>query len=588
MLSTFGKLYDILTPRERRQAMLLLVLMLGLGVIEMIGVASIFPLIAVLSEPKLIQSNKYLAYAYDTLGFSETNSFLIFLSVAVFLVIVVRTGWTAFTNYAILRYAEMRTHVLGTRLLRSYLHRRYAWFLSRHSADMGKTVLSEVEQVVRGSLLPALQLVSRGIIAIFLFALVVVVDPIVALVATIFLGGAYGAFYLFIRRFLLRKGRERIAANRERYKVAQEVLAGVKEVKMGGHEAGYLRRFERAAIRFGRLKTIIQLVKQLPRYLLELIAIGGIVTLILTLLFRADGDLNAILPVIALYAFAGFRLLPVIQALYQATVSLRYGKPALEALHDDLTEDVLVAEPAAERLPFNSEISLHDVSFTYPGAERPVLENVSLTIPAGSSVGIFGPSGAGKSTLIDIILGLLEPTSGEVRVDGKVINRSNVRAWQRAIGYVPQHIFLSDENLTANIAFGCAPNQVNMDAVKRAAVVANLHEFITDELPHGYHTLVGDKGIRLSGGQRQRIGVARAIYRGSEVIVLDEGTASLDELTAQKVLRSIFSLKGRTIILVAHHQEVIDKCSQKIAVKNGKASNMANRIRLEKYDCTTQ
>src|SRR6056297_430212 len=336
MRETFKKLWELLTPRERRHGMMLLVLMLGLGIIEMVGVASIFPLIAVLSDPSIIETNSYLRLAYDTLGFQSTNAFLIFLSAGVFAVIVIRTIFTFVTIYGLLRYAQMRSHSLSVNLLGSYLRRPYAYFLNRHSADMGKTVLSEVEQVIKGSLIPALELVSKLIVVVFLVALVVAVEPVVAVISLLVLAVSYGFVYMVIRGYVRRKGVERIAANRARYQIAQEVLAGVKEVKVGGLEQGYLRRFDKASGHFARLKVRLALINQIPRHALELIAMGGILTTIMVLLLRADGQLNEALPIVALYAFAGLRLLPAIQTVYRSIVTLRFGGPALDALHHDI------------------------------------------------------------------------------------------------------------------------------------------------------------------------------------------------------------------------------------------------------------
>ncbi|WP_207633156.1 ABC transporter transmembrane domain-containing protein [Devosia aurantiaca] len=294
MLDTFQKLRALLKPREQRQALLLLAMMLVLGVVEMAGVASIFPLIAVLSDSSLVYSNTWLNAAYKTLGFTNLNTFFIFLSLGVFAVIVLRTVFTAFTSYGLLRYAYSRSHGLSVRLLGSYLRRPYTFFLNRHTADMGKTVLSEVEQVINGSLIPALQFVSKVIVSSFLIAVVVIVDPTVAAIALVGIVGAYGLVYFAVRGYLGVIGTERIAANRERYRIAQEVLAGVKEVKVGGLERGYLRRFEKASLQSSKLLSRLNLVREVPRHMLELIGIGGVLAVIIVLLFRAEGDFTSL------------------------------------------------------------------------------------------------------------------------------------------------------------------------------------------------------------------------------------------------------------------------------------------------------
>jgi ABC-type bacteriocin/lantibiotic exporter with double-glycine peptidase domain len=573
MTGTISKLSDLLDAREKRQALLLLALMLVLGLIEMAGVASIFPLIAVLSDPGLVEKNKYLRWLYDALGFSDSNSFFIFLSASVFLVVVVRIAFTATTNYALLRYAQMRSHTLSVKLLSSYLKRPYSWFLNRHSADLSKSILSEVEQVVRGSLMPALQFVSRFFIIVFIVGLVIAVEPTVAFSALSGMAIAYGLVYLTIRGYLRRKGQERLAANRARYQVAQEVLGGVKEVKIGGLELGYLRRFDKGSLRFARLKAQLQLVREVPRHMLELIAIGGMLIVILLLLNRAEGDISEVLPLLSLYAFASLRLLPAVQSIYQCVVSLRFGGPALEILHSELmaaNEQVTEFTKVAP-LPLKREITLENIAFAYAQAGRPALKDISLTIPVHSTVGIVGATGAGKSTLVDIILGLLEPQQGRLLVDGQAINYENVRAWQRTVGYVPQQIFLADESIAANIAFGVPPGKIDREAVERAARMAMLHDFIVDDLPRGYDTEVGERGVRLSGGQRQRVGIARALYHDPEVLVLDEATSALDVKTEQALMDCVESISGRkTLLIVAHRPETLRLCRKICVIERGR------------------
>ena len=571
MKDNFRKLWILLSPRERKQGLLLLLLMLALGVIEMVGVASIFPLISVLSDPALVEKNRWLKLTYETLEFSSIHSFYIFLSLSVFIVILLRTFFSALTSYGLLKYAQMRSHSLSLRLLSTYLKRPYTFFLLRHSSDMSKTVLSEVDQVISGSLIPFLQLASQSIIAIFIISMLVYVEPVVALITLFGFVGTYGLVYYFIRGYLRRKGQDRVASNQERFRIAQEAVSGVKEIKVGGLERGYLNRYKDASYRFAKLRTQLNLVREIPRHVLELVAIGGILTVILVLLLKSDGQLASALPVTALYAFAGLRLLPAIQKLYQALVALRFGGPALEKLHEDLfiSEHASDLKPV-ERMRFERQIRLEHVNFTYPSASEPAIKDLSLVIKARSMVGFIGPSGSGKSTLIDIILGLLVPQSGSLAVDDTIISRNNVRSWQSTIGYVPQQIFLTDESIASNIAFGLPPNAINMEEVERAAKQANLHDFIVNELPDGYQTTVGDRGIRLSGGQRQRIGIARALYSNPSVLMLDEATSALDQETEKQVIDEVNNLSGNiTVLMIAHRLTTLVKCHTVFKLNKG-------------------
>lgn len=573
MIATIGKLLDFLDRRERRNASLLFVMVLVMGLLEVVGIASIVPLIAVLSNPQIVHTNQYLATVYSGLAFTNTNSFLIFLSASVFMVVVGRTAFSAFTTYALTRYAHMRAHTISFRLLKNYLGRPYGWFLSRHSADMGKAVLSEVEQVVKGSLMPALELMSQVIIATCIIMLIILVQPLVAGTATVVMGGGYVLIYFGLRRFLAKIGQERLLSNSQRFQIAQEALGGIKDVKIGGLEQGYLRRFNKASNRLARRRTMLHVVSAMPRYILEIAATGGILAVVLALLIRGNGDLSTTLPMLALYAFAALRLLPTLQKIYKSIVKLRFGGPALDALHTDFHEQVRGPDPAtgAQPLALCKTIALSNVSFFYPNSEQASLRNVTLTIPALSTTGFIGSTGAGKSTVVDVILGLLEPQQGEILVDDEVIGHHNVRSWQKSIGYVPQQIFLVDESIAANIAFGVDPDKIDMDAVQRAAGAAKLHDFIANRLPQGYETTVGERGIRLSGGERQRVGIARALYHDPEVLVLDEATSALDNLTERAVMDTVQNLARRkTVILIAHRLSTVRKCDTIFLMDQGR------------------
>jgi ABC-type multidrug transport system fused ATPase/permease subunit len=589
MIDTFRKLYDLLDPRERRNALLLLAMILLQGLVEAAGVASILPFMAVVTNPQLIQSNPYLAAAYNSLGFNNHVSFLIFLGIAALVVILIRIGGAAMTSYATTRYSVMRSFTLSRRLLEGYLSRPYGWFLNRHSADMGKAVLSEVEEVVNGCLMRAFDLLAQLIVASCLISLVVIAEPYVALLATLIVSAAYALIYFVLRPYLTRIGRDRFAANRQRFQITQEMLSGIKEVKIRGLEYPYLKRYTDIARRFARRKATHAMLSQMPRHFLEAVAIAGIMAIVLMLLIDARGDLSKVLPIVALYAFAGLRLLPTMQKIYANLASLRFGGVALDAIHTDLSEvksSDLISRKRG-RLTLSDRIELKNISFTYPKAQCPALVDVSLTIPAKTTIGFVGSTGAGKTTLVDIILGLLEPQLGDVRIDGNRITAENVRDWHQAIGYVPQHIFLTDDSVAANIAFGVAAHKIDMHAIEQVSRMAELHEFIVEELPQGYATKVGERGVRLSGGQRQRIAIARALYHDPDVLVLDEATSALDNLTERAVMNAIRNLAHRkTILIIAHRLSTVRACDRLFLLEHGRVKVSGTYDELIKADQT--
>lgn len=577
MLSQFVKLFQLLDSHERKRAFALLFLVLMLGLVEVAGVASIMPFMAVVANTEIIETNFYLNKAYNALGFESQDRFLVFLGSAVFVVLVGSLLFSALTNWVIFRFMQMCNHRLSSRLLSKYLHRPYVWFLRQHSADLGKTVLNEVNQVVNAVILPAVNVLSRSVASAFLLILIVMVDPMVAFVAAAVIGGIYAAIFLSVQRYLVRIGTDMYEANSQRFKVATESLGGIKDVKVSGLEATYAARYTAFARRHAHRQATHMIISDVPRYLLEAVAFGGMLGALLFLLLTRPGGLGEVLPLIALYAFAGYRLLPALQQVYINASSLRFGSRVLDRLHMELSEQNEAedgdgaADAANDRLPLSGCLELRSVSFSYPSAERVALDDVSIKIEANSTVGFVGTTGAGKTTLIDIILGLLAPDEGSLVVDGMVIDSSNRRRWQRALGYVPQSIFLVDDTVAANIAFGVSPDKVNMRAVESAARAAHLHEFVTTQLTHDYMTMIGERGVRLSGGQRQRIGIARALYRDPSVLVLDEATSALDNVTESVVMGAIRQLgHSKTIIIIAHRLSTVRHCDCIFLLQQGR------------------
>lgn len=313
----------------------------------------------------------------------------------------------------------------------------------------------------------------------------------------------------------------------------------------------------------------------MPRNAFEIVVQGGLLIVLMVLLIWSGHDLPSIVPMLGLYAFAGLRLLPALQEIYVNLTKISFCHAAL----DRLSSDLALAEPPVdprkfrqtERLPLRRQLELRGVSYAYPNATRPALADISICIEARTTVGFVGATGAGKTTLVDVILGLLEPQDGEVLVDGTSIHPDQVRAWQRSIGYVPQNIFLADDTVAGNIAFGVSPQRIDLAAVERAAKCAELHDFVVDGLPDGYQTMIGERGIRLSGGQRQRIGIARALYHDPDVLIFDEATSALDNLTERAVMDAIHKLTHvKTILVIAHRLSTVRPCDRIFLLDRGR------------------
>ena len=577
MLRPVRKILQVLTPKERVSFYWLTGFMLIVGMFEMFGVASIFPFISVISDPSVIQENEYLRVVYDWFGFENTDSFIIFLGVSTFVFIMSSIIVHISSLYVITHFSHMRAYSLSARLLRGYLRQPYPWFLNRHSADLGKVILSEVDAVVKQGLLPLLRIVSGLFVVLFVVGLLIAIRPIVAFGVAAFLLVAYGAIYLVSRHHIGRYGTIRFTANGERYRIAQEAMGGIKDVKLLGLEDSYIRRFKGPARRMAMAGTRTDFLGEAPRYLLQGVAFGGMMIVLLVLLLSGSDGLGEILPVLAVYSFAGLRLLPALQTVYMKITRLRFAQPAVDALHKDVMEiqaesdEDLASGGRVSPLRLRESLELVDVEYSYPNAERQALKGLSLRIAANSRVGLVGGTGAGKTTAVDIILGLLAPQSGLLRVDGQPITSDTMRAWQSAIGYVPQHIFLTDDSVASNIAFGIPPNQIDHQAVERAARIAELHDFVVNELPEGYETLVGERGVRLSGGQRQRIGIARALYHDPDVLIMDEATSALDNITERAVMDAVHNLgRAKTIVLIAHRLSTVRDCDTIFMLERGR------------------
>lgn len=574
MISSYRKLFDILNARERKLAVLLSILALLMGLLEVLGVASILPFLAVVSNPDLIRENSWLRAAHDWLGAPETNSFLIILGTGAFLFVLFTALFRAASFYALTYFVRMRVPGLSMRLMESYLSQPYAWFLQHHTANLGKSVLNEVAQVVNGSLQAAVNLVAHALMLVFLVLFLLFLQPSAAFGAAVLFGGAYGLLHLLTKGPLERMGTENAQANTAKFQLMQEALGGVKLVKLMNLERSYLERFKVPAVRQAKGQAMHAVINDLPRHLLEVIAFGGMILFVLWLLATREGGLSEIIPILGVYAFAAARTFPTIQKLFSSISTIRYGQTMLDALHRDLRGAGQRDLNRGTELPairLQSKLELKDVTFAFPEADRPALAGLSLSIPAKSTAGIVGATGAGKTTAVDVILGLLSPGSGELSIDGKSINENNVRAWQKSVGYVPQDIFLTDDTVAANIAFGLSPEEVDHAAVERAARAASLHEFVTEQLPHSYNTMVGERGTRLSGGQRQRIGIARALYHDPDLLVFDEATSALDNLTERAVIEAVYALtRTKTVIMIAHRLSTVQHCDQIFMLERGR------------------
>ena len=575
-LITIQKAWALLDAQERRNALKVLAVAVLSAFASTAMVGSIMPFLSVLSNPSAIVDTPTVAWAYEQFGFTSSYSFLIALGLGALLVIALAMAVQVLKVYAVSRFAMMRVHTLSCRLMAQYLGKPYEYFLNHHSGDMGTRILAEAQEVVSRFLKPMAELITSALTIIALVSFLIWLEPSVALAAFSLFGGVYWLTYALSRLKLRRLGALRVDANRERYRLATEALGGVKDIKLLGRERAYIDRFRVPSHRMAKVQVHIQLLSQIPTYVIQAVALGGVVVLCLFLVDGtsfADGTaLATILPILGVFAFAGQRIMPELGRLYQSATEIQAGLAAVDAVHADLIGDSAAIPIDMPRpLGLRQTLELTGVSYRYPQAEHAGVTDISLTIRSGEKIGVVGGTGAGKTTLADIVLGLLRPQFGHLVVDGTPVTVANLRAWQQTVGYVPQEIFLTDASVAENIALGIGPNQIDMDRVTRAARIASIDAFIRDDLPMGYDTTVGERGVRLSGGQRQRIGIARALYHDADLIVFDEATSALDNLTEAEVMAAIDVLPGdKTVLIIAHRLSTVKRCDRIVVMERGR------------------
>ena len=563
-MQTLKKILFLLTLQERKQAGLLLLLIIVMAFIDMIGVASILPFMAVLTNPILIDTNSVLNAMFQTskiFGVENNQEFLFALGFLVFVLLILSLAFKTFTSYAQVRFVEMREYSISKRLVEGYLHQPYIWFLSHNSADIGKTILSEVQGLINNGIRPLIEIFAKSILAIALIVLLIIVNPKLGLIVIVLLFGSYLLIFYFIKKHLNRIGEKRLINNHLRFSAVSEAFGASKEMKVSGLEKYYIKLFSNSAQIFAQTQTSLLIISQLPRFILEGIAFGGVLLIILYNMSQT-GHFKDTIPIISLYIFAGYRLMPALQTIYSSFSQIAFASPSLEKLENDIKNFLpFNKNEDQEILLFNKSISLKNIYYNYPETLQLALQNIYINIPARSTIGLIGTTGSGKTTLVDIILGLLEPQKGSLEVDGKLITKKNLRSWQKSIGYVPQHIYLSDASIASNIAFGVESKDFSYEAIENAAKIANLHDFVINELPNQYQTTIGERGVKLSGGQRQRIGIARALYHRPQLLIFDEATSALDNQTEHAVMEAVNNIgKNITIILIAHRLNTLKKC----------------------------
>ncbi|MDR0379598.1 MAG: ABC transporter ATP-binding protein/permease [Candidatus Accumulibacter sp.] len=575
-----SKIWRMFTPAEQRKTIGMLALVILMAMAETVGVISIIPFLSMLGRPSITEGNLLLRAVYRYFGFTDTRDFTVALGLASIVLVVASSAFKAVALHLINRFVYLERHSLSARLLACYLRQPYEYFLIHNPSILEKNVLSEVDQLIFNLIQPLSQLLAQGAVVIAMVALIFFYDAPMAICVVAVISLLYGLIYGVVRKRLARIGKERQMADGERYKSCNEALDGIKEVKMTHSASVWLQKFSLASRLFSRHMATGETLAQSPLYIVEATGYTGLIVIALVLLLKTN-DVAQVLPALGLYGFAAYRMLPAAQIMYRGFAKLKFSSAALTSIAHDLTLPDEPLSASVDILAPRREIRLERIRYAYPSApDKPVLDDFSLVIEANTSVGIAGKSGSGKSTLMSILLGLLSPQEGVLSIDGKPVTPGNTTAWQRAIGYVPQHIYLADASVLENIAFGTSPEKIDTHAVERAARAAQIHDFVVRDLPQGYNTPIGDRGIRLSGGQRQRIGIARALYADPPVLFMDEATSALDPETEDALNEAIRALSSsKTIVVIAHKASSLWQCRKTICIapKNGTTRHKQDR-----------
>lgn len=586
-LQTGAKLFALLNRKEKFQAAGLIGLMfIGAG-FEALGLGLLMPFISLLNRPDLIQEKPALRRIYEALGMATPQQFIIYAAFGLLLFYIVKNASLAVLYFFQFRFVYARQVEWSRRLFGNYLRRPYAYHLQRNTAELLRNVTNEVFLATHNVMTPYLVVLSESIAILVILGFLIFLDPAAALAAVGAIGSMAYLFFRIVRRKTDEMGKVQQDQTGQMIKWVNQGLGSIKETKVLGCEQFFIDSFTESVYRYSRAQRFMQTTNAMPRLLIETLAILAMLTIVISMLVRGH-SIVSVLPVLAMFAAAAFRLLPSINRIAGFVHMIRFNQAAVDVVHRDLTLSDACPEPAGlplpnskpaeNRTPFRNAIELRDVVYRYPETEADALKGISIKIPRGASAAFIGPSGAGKTTLIDIILGLLKPSSGQILVDGRSIHE-DLGAWQRKLGYIPQTLYLFDDSIRRNVAFGVPDDQID-DAKVWAALESAQLKGLLEKMPKGLDTEVGERGIRISGGERQRIGIARCLYHDPEILVLDEATSALDSVTEDEISRTIQSLSGqKTLLIIAHRLSTVKACGIVFSVHDGTLDEDASPCR---------
>lgn len=568
----FTKLGYIFTAKDKRKIALLLVAVVIGSFLELLGVTIFMPFINIISNPQTIQRTWYLKLFYDGLHFSSTKNFMIALSCAIIAVYLIKNIYLIVEKNCIYKFSYSTQMRLSTRLLETYMKEPYTFHLNKNIASLQRTIQEDTGRFMQ-VILYFMELATELVVCLVLGIYLLFVSKSITIIVVSLLVVFVGTFLACTRRYSNQLGRDNQVYQGKIYQWMNQALGGIKEIKILERDSFFVDEYQKYYAKFARGLRLSRTISILPKYLVEAVAITGLLIAIIVKMTFGEADLIYYIPQLTVFAVAAFRLMPCVGRINEYATNMLYAFPSVDLIYKDLVEIEDYVEKqdheVAEKWNLKNAIEVKDVTYYYPDTEEPVIDGASLIIQKGKTVAFIGTSGAGKTTMVDIILGLLVPQKGVVMAD-EINVHEKPKTFHAQIGYIPQVIYLSDDTIRNNIAFGVKEAQIDEAAVQAAVEKAQLTEFI-NSLPHGLDTIVGDRGVRLSGGQRQRIGIARALYHDPEILVLDEATSALDNETESAVMEAIDHLQGlKTMIIIAHRLTTIRNVDKIYEVGEGK------------------
>lgn len=580
MYQIIKKIVYILPQKDPIKILLLFLLMMIAALLEVAGIGMIPAFVAIVADPERVMEVAVLEPVINLLEISNSQDLLLWGSAALIVVFLIKGLYIVLFNYIEAKFIYRRRYYVSRRMMTAYMQAPYTFHLQKNTAELLRNILNEVNVLSNIILTNLLKMSREGVMTISILILLFSVEPLITLFVLILAGAGAGSFILLTQKKIKSYGEEEQQRRSKMIQAVAQGLGGIKDARVLNRESEFINRFAEESFKSTNLMAFIKFIQQIPKPVVETTAVFGMM-LISGFMVWQGRPMSAIIPTLTLFAMALVRLMPSIQQLSSMYTNLQYNMVSLDPIYNDLQQlegygNRLVSERSSgNSMEFIDRLELDNVSYRYPESDEQALDKISLDIPKGSSVAFVGESGAGKTTIVDLILGLLEPTNGEIRVDGKNIQDS-ISAWQKNIGYIPQSIYLADESLRRNVAFGIPENEIDNGKVFEALKMAQLESLIK-RLPDGIETIIGEDGTRLSGGQRQRIGIARALYHNPEVLVMDEATSALDNITEKEISKAIDALIGeRTIILIAHRLTTVKNCNKLYLMKEGEIMDSGN------------